>query len=255
MKTKHIFPLKLLSSSIAVMAIGLAAQSFDQGETLVSSTILRLKGHARCSTDGGKTWRMVKAGDTLASGSMIQTAFKSELDLVLGETAESQTANLLNLAEDTLLRLDKIARKPGTGSPGTAEEISLDLRKGTITGNVRKLAATSRYEIAFVHGVAGTREGIYKLQANGEISVLKGRAFIALTDARPAKAIAAGQQFNPATGTLAALPPQATPSPAEWQPAAASQESSVKPAPPARQPVSSTRKLQPAATGLRRAAP
>lgn len=250
MKTKRFFPLKLLSGSIAVMAIGLATQAFAQSETLVSSTIVRMKGHARCSTDGGKTWRMVKAGDTLASGSMIQTAFKSDLDIVLGGQArpsvdgsfynpETQPANLVSLSEDTLLRIDKTAKKRAAGSQESLEEFSLDLRTGTITGNVTKLSPASRYEIAFVHGVAGTREGIYTLRANGEMSVLKGKAFMALTDGRPAKEIAAGQQFNPATGMIATLPPQATQSPAGWQPApTASDASSVKPAPHARKTAS-----------------
>jgi hypothetical protein len=94
------------------------------------------------------------------------------------------------------------------------------------------------------------------MRANGELGVLKGKAFIAMTDGRPAKEIGESQQFNPATGMVAALPPQATPPPAESQPvAAASQESTVKSDPPARQTVPAKRKMQLPSTGLRRAAP
>ncbi len=256
MKTKRIFPSKLLASSIAAMAVGFAAQSFSQTETLVSSTITRLKGHARCSADGGKTWQMVKVGDKLVSGSMIQTAFKSDLDIVLSEPADSQTANLLTLAEDTLLSLDKIARKQATGSPEAAEEISLDLRKGTITGHVRKLTPASRYEMAFLHGVAGTREGVYALRANGELRVSSGKAFIALTDGKAAKEVAAGQHFNPATETVAAPTSQATASPATWQPAPAiAPETPAVSDQPEHRPARVKRKVQPPSTGLRRAAP
>jgi|SRR5688572_5902744 len=259
MNTKHFFLSKLLASSVAAMLIGLTGQSLAQTETSVTSTILRMKGHARFSADGGKTWQMVKAGDKLVSGSMIQTAFKSDLDLVLGEPADTQTANLLNLAEDTLLSLDKIARKQTAGSQDIAEEVLLDLRKGTITGNVRKLVAESRYEITFVNGVAGAREGIYTLRANGELNVSKGKTFIALADGKAAKEVAAGQQFNPATGAVTALAQpatRATASPTEWQPAPGiAQETPAISDEPARQPVPTKRKVQPPSTGLRRAAP
>ena len=252
---------------MVAVTVGLAVQCSAQSETLLPSTVVRMKGHARLSTDNAKTWRMVKLGDSLDSGSLIQTAFKSELDVALGEQArpsadgavydrETQPANLISLSEDTLLQIDKIARRRAAGAQESVEETSLNLRKGTITGSVRKLNGGSRYEIAFANGVAGTREGAYRLRANGEMSVLKGRAYIALTDGKPAKEIAEGQQFNPATGMIAALPPEAEQSTAQWQPAsAASKESSVKSAPPAREPVSSTRRMKPPSTGLRRAAP
>jgi hypothetical protein len=126
----------------------------------------------------------------------------------------------------------------------------LDLRKGTITGNVRKLAATSRYEIAFVHGVAGTREGIYKLRENGELSVLKGKAFIAFTDGKAAKEVAAGQYFDPATGLIAAL---SSDSPQAFsQPAVSQTERPATTSTPAPAIVSPVRRMQPGSTGLRR---
>ena len=250
------FPDSKFLVALAVLALGAAGQAFAQSETLLPSTVVRLEGHARCSADAGKTWRMVKVGDTLDSGAMIQTAKKSDMDLALGGRADTQPDNLVRLAEDTLLKLDKVAKKRSGGSQEIVDEISLDLRTGAIVGNVRSLAGASRYEITFANGVAGVREGSYRFRANGELAVLKGKAFIALTDGRPAKEIGAGQQFNPATGMVAALPPQATPSPAESQPtSAAAKESSVKPDPPARKPVSSTRQVKPPSTGLRRAAP
>jgi len=250
------FPELELLVAVALLAVGVAQQTFAQSETFLPSTIVNLNGPARCSTDGGKTWRMVKVGDTLDSGSMIQTSKKTKMDLALGGWTDAQPDHLVSLGDDTLLKLDKVARKRVAGSQETVEEISLDLRTGTIAGNVRSLAGTSRYEIAFAKGVAGMREGSYRLRANGEMSVLKGKGFIALTDGRPAKEIGAGQQFNPASGTVAVLPPQATPSLAEPQPAApASSENSVKPAPPARETASPAKRVKLPNTGLRRAAP
>jgi hypothetical protein len=254
MKTKCFLARNVVAFSIGALVVGVTMQAPAQSETFLKSTIVRLKGNARCSTDGGKTWRMVKAGDTLDSGALIQTAKKSDMDLALGGGTEAQPDNLVSLAEDTLLQLDKVVRKRAAVSPGTLEEISLDLRMGAITGNVRTLASGSTYEISFPNGVAGTRAGIYTLRANGELSVSKGKAFIALADGRPAKEISAGQQFNPASGVAAALPPQATRPPVESQPAAVTRaEPSSSSVPPARETSSPKKRVPPPSTGLRRA--
>lgn len=255
MKTRR-YPALGMLIVVAALAAGFAGTALAQDETSLPSTIVRLNGPARCSTDGGKTWRMVKAGDALDSGAMIQTAKTSNLDLALGGRTESQPDALVSLAEDTLLRLDKVAKRRVAGSPEAVDEILLELRTGAITGNTKKLTGASRYEITFAKGVAGLREGSYRLRANGELGVVTGKAFIALTDGRPAKEIDAGQQFNPATGTVGALASQRTPPPATSQPAAAaSQESAVKSDVPARQTSPSKRKSPPPSTGLRRAAP
>jgi hypothetical protein len=245
-----------LLAIVAALTVVSVGQTLGQSETRLSSTVVRLNGHARCSFDGGKTWRMIKVGDTLESGAMVQTAKKSDVDLALAGRAESQPDNLVSLADDTLLKLDKVARKRVAESQESIDEILLDLRRGAIAGNVRNLVGASRYEIAFANGVAGMRESSYRLRANGELAVLKGKAFIALTDGRPAKEIGAGQQFNPANGTVSVLASQPTPSPAAPQPTAAvSQESTAKSDTPVRQPVPAKRKVQPPSTGLRRAVP
>jgi hypothetical protein len=93
------------------------------------------------------------------------------------------------------------------------EEFLLELRLGAILGSVRKLGAESKYEIAFPGGVAGMRDTVYGLSAKGELSVLKGRAYIALTDGKPASVVAAEQQFDPATGLITKLPRRSSPSP------------------------------------------
>jgi hypothetical protein len=241
---------------VGMLAVGDLGHALAQTESLLPSTILRLSGPARCSTDGGKSWRMVKAGDALDSGAMIQTSKKSELDLALGGRAENQPDQLVTLAEDTLLKIEKVAGKRMVGSQETVEEISLDLRTGDLAASVRRLSGGSRYEITFAKGIAGLKEGSYHLRASGELGVLKGKGYVALTDGRPAKEVGEGQQFNPATGTVTALAPPPSISPSERQPTvAASQETTAKPDAPERKPVPAKRKVQAPSTGLRRAAP
>jgi hypothetical protein len=234
------------------MVTGLAAQAVAQTESLLPSTVVRLNGNARASSDGGKSWRTLKAGDAVESGGLIQTAFNSDLDLALG----ARTDQVVNLAEDTLLRLDRIASRAIPGASAAAEEISLDLRKGMITGTARRRSSSSRYEIVFAHGVAGLQEGSYRMRATGELAVSQGKAFIALTDGRPVREIAAGQVFDPATDLITALPPQTMSAPAARPAAAAgSQTDPAKSESTARQTPPPRRKIEFPSTGLRRVGP
>jgi hypothetical protein len=121
------------------------------------------------------------------------------------------------LADDSTLRIDKLSRTPAEGSKEPAEKIILELRSGRILGHVRKLVGESNYEIAFAGGVAGMRGTVYGLTAKGELSVLKGAAYIALEDGKPVREIAAEQQFNPLTGLIAKLTRAASSSPENLQ--------------------------------------
>jgi hypothetical protein len=81
----------------------------------------------------------------------------------------------------------------------------LELRSGTILGSVRKAGNESKYEVTFTGGIAGMRDTVYGLSAKGELSVLRGTAYIALADGKPVSVVAAEQQFNPSTGLITQL--------------------------------------------------
>src|SRR6267143_1192857 len=217
MKTNWVSASELTAAAVVILTLALATQALAQTETPLPSTVVRLKGHARCSTDGGATWKMIKAGNVVNPSSRIQTALRSDLDLLLGEDVkparrdadsynpEVHPGNVVRLSEDSVLQIDKLARKPAEGPKESEEEILLELRSGTILGSVRKLAGESKYEVAFTGGVAGMKDTVYGLSAKGELSVLKGAAYIALADGKPVLAVAAEQQFNPSTGLITKL--------------------------------------------------
>lgn len=216
MKTHRYFA-STLARLLAGLTVGCVIPVPGQTETPLPSTVVRLKGHARCKTAGGATWSMIKVGELIYPGSVIETAQRSDMDLLLGEEVkparrdadsynpEVHPGNVVRLSEDSVLQIDKLARKPAAGSKESEEEIQLELRSGTMLGSVRKLAGESKYEIAFASGVAGTRGAVYGLSAKGELSVLKGAAYIALADGSPARAVGADQQFNPSTGLITNL--------------------------------------------------
>jgi hypothetical protein len=219
MKTILTCKLALLSVAVVALMLGQLTQALAQAETSLPSTVVRMTGQARGSADNGKTWKPLKVGHILRSGTLVQTARRADLDLVLGEQVapsateafynpDSRPANFLSLSSDTLLKLDKVVSKSAPDSTAS-EEILLDLRSGEVTGNVKKMTGDSKYEISFIGGVAGTRESIYKLNANGQMTVLKGKAFVASADGN-VKEYAAGEQAAPKNSAVTAAPATTT---------------------------------------------
>ena len=245
------------------LVASLTIPAFAQGDTPLPSTVLRVAGHARCSVDGGKQWKLLKAGDIIYAGSMVQTAQGSDLDLLLGEQVKAPAKNstynpdafpghFISLSADAVLKLDKVTRKASSAD----QEILLELRTGTVNGNVKKLSGSSNYEIGFAGGIAGMREAIYQLSSGGQLNVMKGKAFVAMNNNPDVKVVEAGSELAPKTvvpATAAAPHPQSqspqpivAPAPIHTQPAATS-------AAPTKE--TTAQRVPLPRSGLRRAAP
>src|SRR5437899_7982601 len=87
----------------------------------------------------------------------------------------------------------------------TVSETQLDLQRGKIFGNVKKMSAASRYEVKLPNGVAGIRGTIYTLTASGVVQVLVGSVVIAYigADGNPVtQPVMGGQQFDARTGQI-----------------------------------------------------
>jgi hypothetical protein len=201
------------------MVSSLAAQTVKNG----TATVVRLKGAARYSTGNGVWQPLDKVGTILKSGTLIQTAANSTVDLVLGEgeaipaqpvigemlyNQPAAEQNVVRLFADTTLAIDKLTSEV-TGAD-TVTETQLDLRQGRIFGTVRKLSAASHYEIKTPNGVAGIRGTIYMIGVDGIVTVLSGSVVISWvgTDGTVhTEQVSAGHQFNLVTGELTTLPP------------------------------------------------
>src|ERR1051326_2635312 len=210
------------------MVAGVAAQTPGPG----AAKVVRIKGAARYTT-GNNVWLPLKTGALLKPGTLIQTSSQpgSYVDLVLGDgevpiarpTVMGATAggsdaksrsytpnadqNIVRLFENTVLQVDKLTSME-TGA-GTVSETQLDLQRGRIFGNVKKMSAASRYEVKLPNGVAGIRGTIYTLSADGVVQVLVGSVVIAYVGADGnvvTQVVMGGQQFDAKTGQVTPIP-------------------------------------------------
>jgi hypothetical protein len=207
-------------------------------QTAVQSTakVVRIKGNARFTT-GNNVWQPLRVGAKLKAGTVIQTASEgSYVDLVLGnEEASASTAvnmggssmvaaagpppgsgsappsagdqNIVRVFENSTLAIDKLTTME-TGAD-TVSETQLDLQRGRIFGNVKKMSAASKYEVKLPNGVAGIRGTIYTLSAVGVVQVLVGSVVIAYVGADGnvvTQVVMGGQQFDARTGQVTPIP-------------------------------------------------
>jgi len=202
MKRIDSFTHKLLAGVVALglLAMATAASAADVPQYI---KVLRITGQARYSTDN-KTWQPLNNGDILRSGSVIVTAEKSTVDVLMGDkdevgltpssmasaipnnpppvtaisakggspyVAEEEQANLIRIFQSSVMAVDKLT-VDRTGEDDVSET-QHDLRAGNILGVVKKLSTPSKYEIKIPNGVAGIRGTVYLLSSSGATYVLK----------------------------------------------------------------------------------
>jgi hypothetical protein len=213
---------RLLNGFIAcgaalAMVATLAAQPADQS----AAKVVRLTGGARYKV-GNNEWQPLKVGDVVRAGTVIQTAAKSRVDLVLGDASApvarpvpsdmisyqpSAEQNLVRLWENTLLSVDKMT-ETHTGAD-VVTETQLDLKAGHVTGTVKKMSAASKYEVKIPNGVAGIRGTVFDISAEGLIKVLSGSvvlAYVGPNGSVVTQVIMGLQMFDARTGVLSPLP-------------------------------------------------
>jgi hypothetical protein len=208
---------RLVACGVALtMASTLAAQTVNQGV----AKVVRLKGAAKYVT-GSNAGQLLKVGDIIKPGALIQTASRSRLDLILGESSApvarpvpGQTLsyqpnvdqNMVRMWENSLLGIDKLTVTE-TGAD-VVTETQLDLKAGHIFGMVKKMSAASKYEVKIPNGVAGIRGTVYDISAEGVVKVLSGSAVLAYVGPDGAvvtQVIMGLQEFDARTGALTPL--------------------------------------------------
>lgn len=216
----------LVFAGIAIaMVASAAAQQMGQG----TAKVVRIKGSARYATENN-VWQPLKVGDVLRAGSIVQTADKSRVDMVLGDSEEIASEagpsgggvgaggggamyqpiaeqNFIRVWENSVLAIDKLLMA-NTGTD-TISETQLDLKTGKLFGTVKKMSAASKYEIKIPNGVAGVRGTIYTISSDGIVSVLVGSVVIAYVDASGnvvTKVVTGGQQFDSRDGSVTPIP-------------------------------------------------
>lgn len=213
-----------------MVAVNAPAQSDKPGY----ATVVRIVGQARYSADNGTTWHPLVVGQTLGAGHLIQTAVKSTVDLVLGDkiphqidpnpdkvapaadplvrgmTSYKATAaqNVIRMQPDTVLGVDQLMIS-NTGIDAVSNT-QLDLRQGTIFGNVKKLSAASQYYIKIPTGIAAIRGTTFVVSSDGTFTVVQGSAVLSMyiNGQTVTQVLGPGDRYDPSTGQVTHLTPQ-----------------------------------------------
>jgi ferric-dicitrate binding protein FerR (iron transport regulator) len=193
-----------LAVACAAFLTAMTAQAKDN-----SAVARAVRGSATVSNDEGATWKKLNVGTKVNPNSLVRTAPGSIVDFFLGDNGP-----VLRLTEDTTMRFDKLASE-GTGVEKVIET-ELNLKNGRILGNVKKLAAASRYEVKTPVGVAGIRGTEFDISANGDVTVVSGTVVVVYIKpdgtTYPPVTVNAGQTVrNPAPGDAQPIVIAATP--------------------------------------------
>jgi len=158
---------RILGFAVAIAAL-LSAATAQAAPEQNKAIVRTVRGTANYSTDRGANWRALKVGTALTQNSVVRTAPGSVVDLFLGDNGP-----VVRVTEDTTLGIDRLTIDR-TGVDKVIET-QLDLRNGRILGNVKRLAAASKYEVKTPHGVAGIRGTRYDIRSDGTIVVAEGQ--------------------------------------------------------------------------------
>ena len=178
-----------VSALVGGLVLSLAVGAHAQSTTKQYATIVRIEGEARYSP-GDNVWHPLTVGQTLGPGNVIQTAANSRVDMVLGDKVTSRIVpapdkvgpatdsnvrgmisykakseqNVIRMESDTVLAIDKLLIS-NMGADAVSDT-ELDLRKGSIFGNVKKLSAASQFLIKTPNGIAGVRGTTFSLSVD-----------------------------------------------------------------------------------------
>jgi hypothetical protein len=169
-----------------------------------AATVRAVRGTADYSSGGG-TWQKLAVGKVLGMGAAFRPGADSEVDLFLKDNGP-----VVRVTPETTLGLDTLLFED-TGEE-TVITTKLDLKNGRILGNVKKLAASSKYEVQIPTGVVGIRGTDYDISANGVVRVVQGAAMVFYIEngVTTTATVQEGQTFSPQTKQVTQTPPEIT---------------------------------------------
>jgi len=193
---KHV---RNLFYGLAVYGVAFLIASAVQAQTQGTAKVQAIRGSAQFAEADG-AFKPLAIGMVLKSGATIRTATDSQVDLFL-----KQNGPVVRVTADTTLALDKLMFEE-TGTD-VVIETQLNLRNGRILGNVKKLAAASKYEVKIPSGTVGIRGTEYDISAGAIVHIISGQAlvtWISPTGQTFSAVVNAGQTFMPPPPTAPA---------------------------------------------------
>ena len=216
-----------------VFTVAASAQDIKQGIV----TVVRVEGWASYTLQSGPNakWIPLLAGKILMAGASIRTGPDSTVDLVLGHGVATPEAlsvpdrvgpsadspvrgevsftpaaeqNTVRMMGETTLKVDKLTiSDTGVDSVSDTE---LDLQKGRVFANVKKLSPASQYLIKIPSGIAGVRGTFFGIDASGWCAVLTHTVELALVGSDGSvitHTVNEGNQFDPSNGQTTPVSP------------------------------------------------
>jgi hypothetical protein len=149
--------LSLLMCTLAVLVLaGINLHAVEEGIKNAKATVRSVHGTVEYSENGA--WMPLKVNMKLNPGVTIRTGPDGTADISVNGTASA-----VRMTNATILQIPTMSF---TGSQRDGDTITtLDLKSGSVLGNVKKISANSRYEITTPHGVAGIRGTDFKVEA------------------------------------------------------------------------------------------
>ncbi|MDD5139250.1 MAG: FecR domain-containing protein [Verrucomicrobiales bacterium] len=226
----------VFSAAVCGLVVAFTAAASAQDIKQGVATVVRVQGPASYTLESGPNpkWIPLVAGKVLMAGSSIRTGPDATVDMVLGKNIQMPQAhpspdriapaadaavrglvaytpaaeqNTVRMTGETTLKIDKLTISD-TGVD-TVSDTELDLQKGRIFANVKKLSAASQYLIKIPSGIAGVRGTFFGIDASGWCAVLRHQVDLALfgSDGKVVThTVGEGNQFDPGTGQTTPLP-------------------------------------------------
>jgi hypothetical protein len=172
---------------MVVVLVGVSSlKSAEPGTTPGQAIVRTVKGHATYTKGTGGGSQILKANQVLDAGDSITTSPDSFVYVSVNGLFSA-----VRVAAETTMVIKRMNRI-GTGREG-ATETTLDLKIGSIQGQVKKVTGDSQYEISTPHGIAGIRGTDFSVDVvangNGTYTV----TFTSLTGTVVATAVVNGQ--------------------------------------------------------------
>jgi hypothetical protein len=171
------------------------------------ATVIRVRGEASYSLDGGAHKFPLIAGKYLEAGSTIYTGDNGLVDVILGKSLDlpqakwapdrvtlsvdspvrglvsyrpSAEQNVVRVMYSSALTIDKLT----TVSSGadTVSDTELDLKKGSIFASVKKLSPAAQYLVKTPTGIAGVRGTQFTIALNDDGSIKEVAVYKTVND-------------------------------------------------------------------------
>lgn len=171
MKNSNTF-VRLLAATVALLVAVIATpvKAATAGAVNGKAIVMKVVGNASyVDARGGDG--ILREGMTLGQGTSIITGSGAYVTLDLGLNGDALTVN-----ENSTVAIDTLTlRETGAEKAATTE---LDAKRGSLSFNVKKLSAASKYEVKTANGVAGIRGSRGIIYAVGIYQCLDGSLLV-----------------------------------------------------------------------------